>query len=65
MLRNGADYVVCADREAAERLAVKYGKKNVFDYIELTEEYGLYEIPVPESWLGKPFHRLMFVLNIM
>ncbi len=53
LLRNGADYVVCADREAAERLAVKYGKKNVFDYIELTEEYGLYEIPVPESWLGK------------
>jgi len=53
LLRNGADYVVCADREAAERLAVKYGKKNIFDYIELTDEYGLYEVPVPESWVGK------------
>ena len=53
LLRNGADYVVCADREAAERLAVKYGTKNVFDYIELTEDYGFYEISVPENWVGK------------
>ena len=53
LLRNGADYVVCADREAAERLAVRFGKNNVFDYIELTDEYGLYEIPVPDAWVGK------------
>lgn len=53
LLRNGADYVVCADREAAERLAVKYGMKNVFDYIELADDFGLFEIPVPEPWLGK------------
>ena len=53
LLRNGADYVVCADREAAERLAVRFGKNNVFDYIELTDEYGLYEVPVPDAWVGK------------
>ena len=53
LLRNGADYVVCADREAAERLAVKYGTKHVFDYIELTDDFGLFEISAPESWLGK------------
>lgn len=53
LLRNGADHVVCADREAAERLAVRFGKNNVFDYIELTDEYGLYEIPVPDAWVGK------------
>ncbi|MEE0930279.1 MAG: TrkA family potassium uptake protein [Acutalibacteraceae bacterium] len=53
LLRNGADYVVCADREAAEKLAVKYGTKHVFDYIELTDEYGFYEILTPDNWIGK------------
>lgn len=53
LLRNGADYVVCADREAAEKLAVKYGTKHVFDYIELTDDFGLYEISTPEAWVGK------------
>lgn len=53
LLRNGADYVVCADREAAERLAVKYGTKNVFDYIEISDDFGLFEISVPEPWIGK------------
>ena len=37
----------------AERLAVKYGSKNVFDYIELTPEVAIYEVAVPESWYGK------------
>lgn len=53
LLRNGADHVVYAEREMAERLAVKYGAKNIFDYIELTPEVGIYEIAVPSSWCGK------------
>lgn len=53
LLRNGADYVVYAEKETAERLAIKYGSKNMFDYIELTDEYGIYEISTPHSWIGK------------
>ena len=53
LLRNGADHVVYAEREMAERLAIKYGAKNIFDYIELTPEYGIYEIAVPTAWRGK------------
>ena len=53
LLRNGADHVVYAEREMAERLAVKYGSKNVFDYIELTPEVAIYEVAVTESWYGK------------
>ncbi|QNM04474.1 potassium channel family protein [Qiania dongpingensis] len=53
LLRNGADHVVYAEREMAERLAIKYGAKNIFDYIELTEEIGIFEIAVPVSWYGK------------
>ena len=53
LLRNGADKVVYPEREMAERLAVKFGTENVFDYIELTPEYAIYEIPVPTPWIGK------------
>lgn len=53
LLRNGADYVVYAEREVAERLAIKFGADNIFDYVELTPEIGIYEIAVPERWLGK------------
>lgn len=53
LLRNGADHVVYAEREVAERLAVKYGADHIFDYMELTSEYGIYEISAPESWHGK------------
>ena len=33
LLRNGADYVVYAEKEIAERIAIKYGSKNIFDYV--------------------------------
>ena len=41
LLRNGADYVVYAERDMAERLAMKFGAKNIFDYIELNKEIGI------------------------
>lgn len=53
LLRNGADYVSYAEREVAERLAIKFGADNIFDYVELTPEIGIYEIAVPQKWLGK------------
>lgn len=53
LLRNGADYVVYAEREVAERLAIKFGADNIFDYVELTPEIGIYEIAVPDKWLNK------------
>lgn len=53
LLRNGADYVSYAEREVAERLAISLGNDSIFDYIELTDEVGLYEISVPKKWVGK------------
>lgn len=53
LLRNGADDVIYTEKETAERLAVKYGSDNIFDYIELNDEYSIYEIAVPSSWLNK------------
>lgn len=53
LLRNGADDVIYPEKETAERLAVKYGSDNIFNYIELNDEYSIYEIAVPSSWLNK------------
>ena len=49
----GADEIVYPERDLAEKLAMRYNANNVFDYIQLTEDYSIYEIPVPTSWKGK------------
>lgn len=53
LLRNGADEVIYTEKETAERLAVKFGSDDIFNYIELTDEYSIYEISVPDAWVGK------------
>lgn len=53
LLRNGADEVIYAEKEMAERAAIKYCADNVFDYIKLTNDYSIYEAKVPNHWLNK------------
>lgn len=53
LLRNGADQVVYPEKEMAVRSAVRYSSDNIFDYIELTQEHSIYEIPVPDAWIGR------------
>ena len=53
LLRNGADEVVYPERDSAERLATRMSAQNVFDYIELTAEYSIYEIPPLDNWVGR------------
>ena len=53
LLRNGADEVIYPDRDIAEKMAVRYSANHVFDYIELTQEYSIYEIPPLDSWVGR------------
>ncbi|MBQ3498095.1 MAG: TrkA family potassium uptake protein [Clostridia bacterium] len=49
----GADEVVYPEREIAEKLAVRFNADNVYDYIQLTDDYSIFEIPVVPSWVGK------------
>lgn len=53
LLHNGADYVVYTERDEAEKLAVRFGARNVFDYNELSKNLGIYEIAVPSAWVGE------------
>lgn len=54
----GADRVVIPEQEQAARLARSLSSRNVLDYIELSEEYGIVEIPAPGSWKGKSLKEL-------
>lgn len=53
LLRNGANEVVYPDYDTAAKLAVKLNSKRVRDYIELNDEYSIFEIDVPDKWAGK------------
>ena len=60
LLRNGADAVVYPEKDIAERIAVRSSADNVFDYIELDEEYSIYEIPPLREWIGKTIGEVDF-----
>lgn len=53
LLRSGADEVVFPDRDIAQRMAVSIINDSVFDYIELSDGYSIYEITPPAKWLGR------------
>ena len=54
----GADQVVIPEKENAARLAKNLVSPNVLEYIELSEEYGIIEVPAPASWVGKTLVQL-------
>ena len=49
----GADRVVIPEKENADRLAKSLASPNVLDYIELSEDYGIIEVPAPALWQNK------------
>ena len=49
----GADEVFYPEEEMAESLAIKYTVDNIYDYIELTDEYSVFEMPMIKEWIGK------------
>ena len=54
----GVNKVVIPEQENAARLARSLNSHNVLDYIELSEDYGILELPAPRSWIGKSLKEL-------
>ena len=54
----GADKVVIPEQEQANRLARNLSSPNVLDYIELSDAYGIIEVPAPTPWIGKSLKNL-------
>lgn len=49
----GADDVIYPERDMAQRTAVRYSTNGALEYVELTEDYAIFEMPVPAAWDGK------------
>ena len=54
----GVDRVVIPELDQAQRLARILHSHNVLDYIELSTDYGILEVPAPKSWIGKSLREL-------
>ena len=54
----GADRVVIPEKENAARLARSLSSFNMLDYIELSDDYGIIDVPAPGSWVGKSLREL-------
>ena len=53
LLRNGADHVVYPEKQVAKWAAIRYTANHIFDYIEIDEQHAIFEVEVPEEWIGK------------
>ncbi len=69
LLRNGADEVVYPEKQLASWTAIRYSADHIFDYVELDEEHGIFEISIPDTWIGKTVGKLdirkRYNVNIM
>lgn len=69
LLRNGADEVVYPEKQLASWTAIRYSADHIFDYVELDEEHGIFEISTPDAWIGKTVGELdirkKYNVNIM
>ena len=54
----GVDRVLIPEQESAQRLARSLNSHNVLDYIELSEDFGILDVPAPGSWVGKNLREL-------
>ena len=54
----GADRVVVPEREMGVKLAQALTSSSVLDFIELSSDYGIAEVAVPEKWVGKTLREL-------
>ncbi|MBQ3194463.1 MAG: TrkA family potassium uptake protein [Oscillospiraceae bacterium] len=54
----GVNRVVIPEQENAQRLGRSLHSHNVLEYIELSEDYGILEIPAPRKWIGRSLKQL-------
>ena len=69
LLRNGADEVVYPEKQVANWAAIRYTADHIRDYIEVDEAHAIFEVEVPEGWVGKTVGELdirrKYSINIM
>ena len=69
LLRNGADDVVYPEKQVARWAAIRYTADHIRDYIQVDEVHAIFEVEVPENWIGRTVGELdvrkKYNINIM
>ena len=69
LLRNGADEGIYPEKQVASWAAIRYSADHILDYIELDDGYAIFEVTIPENWIGKTVSQIdirkKFGINIM
>ncbi|MBR0130611.1 MAG: TrkA family potassium uptake protein [Firmicutes bacterium] len=50
--RNGADDVIYPEKQTAEQVAIRYSSEYILDYLPVGNDFAVYEIKVPDDWIG-------------
>ncbi|MBQ9828627.1 MAG: TrkA family potassium uptake protein, partial [Lachnospiraceae bacterium] len=58
LLRNGADQIVYPEKQLGEWTAITVGLNNVFDYFAVDKDLGVFEVKIPQKWVGKSIFEL-------
>lgn len=58
LLRNGADRVVYPEKQMAKWTAIRYTSDHILDYIEVDDSYAIFEVQVPDNWIGKSIGKI-------
>ena len=53
LLRNGADKVVYPEKQVAKWASIRYTDDHILDYMEGDASHAIFEVEVPEEWVGK------------
>ena len=58
LLRNGADQIIYPEKQVADWAAIKCSSEHILDFMDLGSDFGLFEIDVPDGWIGKSLAEL-------
>lgn len=58
LLNNGADEIVYPEKQLARWSAVRYSADHIVDYIELDEEFSIFEVTMPQEFVGHTIEEL-------
>ena len=54
----GADFIIYPEKQFAKWTALRCGTNSVYDFMDLDDGYGIFEINVPKNWIGKTLAEL-------
>lgn len=58
LMRNGADHVVYPEKQLATWTAIRYSSDHVLDYVEMEQDFSIFEVEIPQCWVGRTVQQI-------